>query len=550
MSNYTWAKGTEKEEVVGKKGMVVSADKLASQAGVEILERGGNAVDAAVATSFAVGVVEPMMSGIGGGGAINIRLASGESCAIDAFVMAPKDLDRFDWSTVGPKAVAVPGLLDGLCFALEKYGTMELSEVLAPAVRYAEGGYTVSEYLANEIAHTRGRLDGASARILYVKGLERPLMEGERLVNRDYGETLRRIGEDGKEIFFEGDIANAIVGYMEENGGLITNGDLASYQARVNDPLTTDYKEYTIHGVPYAHGGTTVAHIMKIIEEYDLTGLGHNTVESIHLVAESEKRAFVDRMAFYGDSSYVKVPWEGLLSEGYAEELRKGIDLKRSSGAVEPGKPWRYHPSGESLGRIKPAVGTERGDTTSLSVVDEDRNMVCLTQSLGDIFGNWLCVPGTGIFLNNFMISPGRGAGFFPLRGHPNSVEGWKRPLNNHSPTIVLKGDEPHMTVGSPAGRRQQGACCQVMLNVFEHSMGIQEAISAPRIHCEGNVLWIESRVPAEVRERLAGMGHEVVSTPDYFMFFGGAQGILLDIKGTLHGGADPRRMCTAMGYS
>jgi len=328
-----WSKGIEKEEVRSGKGIVASADKLASEAGTQMLAKGGNAVDAVVATAFAVGVVEPCMSSLGGGGVINIRLASGEACAIDAFVMAPGNLDDFNWPTMGPKVVGVPGLLDGLCMALERFGTMSLSDVLAPAIRHAEEGFILSEYMASEIREAIFRLNGSAVKILF-KDFQRPLASGERLVNRDYAETLKKIAAGGKEVFYQGEIAEKILDYMKKNGGLITARDLRNYKSRLLKPVITTYKDYTVQSIPGAHGGVTVAHIMKILEGYDFGSLGHNSVESIHLIAEAEKRAFIDRAAYYGDDEYAKVPWQGILSNGYADELRGTISLGKSSGAV------------------------------------------------------------------------------------------------------------------------------------------------------------------------------------------------------------------------
>jgi len=541
-----YAKGKEKKEVIANKAIVTSADKLASEAGIEMLKKGGNAVDAAVATSFAIGVVEPFMSSIGGGGVINIRMSDGTECAIDSFVMAPNKAMQFDWSTNGIKVAAVPGLLDGLCIALEKYGTMKLSEVLAPAIRYAEEGFIVSEYASRIIRADMYRLNGAAAKILLKDGLSRPIKEGERLINADYAKTLKKIATDGKDAFFKGEIADKIVKYMNENGGLITHEDLASYKARVLKPMKTSYKGYTINSIPGAHGGVTVAHIMKILEKCDIKSLGHNTVQSIQLIAEAEKRAFFDRLTLYGDAEYTNVPWDGLISDEYAKEIRENIEINKSSGIPRLKDPWKYSKV-DRPNKIQSTRSSQGDDTTSLSVFDSEGNAVCITQSLGMALCSF-CIPETGIFLNGFMFAPEE-AGFDPNPEHPNYISPHKRPVNNHCPSIVIKDDKVFMLIGSPAGRRQQGACVQTMLNVIEHGMGIQEAISAPRIHCEQNTINIEGRIPEKTQKALESMGYNIIKMPDYSMFFGGANGIFINRKeNKVHGGADPRRVCTAVG--
>lgn len=543
----------EKKEIVVDNAIVSSAHRLASQAGVEMLMNGGNAVDAAAATSFALGVVEPFMSGIGGGGVINIRLSSGEHCIIDSFIQAPRKITSFDWSLVGHKVAGVPGIVAGFALALEKFGTMSLEKVTKPAIKYATNGFVIDSYIASFISSQISRMNGAGVSLLLKDGFK-TLGEGDLLINKSLAKTLELIGREGRDALYKGKIAEMISNDMEKNGGLITMEDIAQYEARIYEPAITTYRGYELQSVPYAHGGVTVAHMLNVLERFDPKELEYDTVKYYHLLAETQKRVFQDRFKYYGDSYFARVPWEGILSKDYAEELSNQVDPEKSSGVVEPGDPWKFHET-----YIKPDKslessygssfsGTNSDCTTSFSVTDKDRNMVATTQSNGVAFGSGVCVPGCGFFLNNFIYSRG-GSGFFPIPWHPNYPEPGKRPVNNHSPTLAFSDGEPFMAFGSPAGRRQQSACCQVFVHIVDHGMGIQEAISAPRAHCEGNTLWMESRIPEKIREALRRMGHEVVDMSEYTMFFGGLNGVMVNPKtGKLHGGADPRRPCAAIG--
>lgn len=544
----------EKKEVVVDNAVVASAHQLASQAGIEILRSGGNAVDAAAATSFAIGVVEPFMSGLGAGGVINIRLSSGEQCAIDAYIQAPKKITSFDWSTTGHKEVGIPGIVAGFALALEKYGTMSIDKVLKPAIMLANNGFIIDSYIASNIASQVSRMNGAGVRLLLRDGFN-PLKEGDRLINKSLGRSLELIAKEGSDAFYKGTIAEMIADDMDKNGGLITLEDLEDYEARAYEPLITSYRGLEIHGLPYAHGGVTVAHMLNLMERFDPKDIADGTVRYYHALAEVQKRVFMDRFTYYGDHRFASVPWEGILSKEYAEEQVSQIDLDRSSGNVGPGDPWKHdHTYVKPDRSLKSSYGSsllgpEPEDTTSFSVVDKDRNVVATTQSNGAVFGSGICVPGGGFFLNDFIYGRGQ-VGFFPTTWHPNYLEPGKRPVNTHCPTIVLKDDKPFMAFGSPGGRRQHGACVQTFIHVVDHGMRVQDAASAPRIHCEGNTLWMEGRIPEAMRKTLRGMGHEVVDMPGTTMFFGGLNAVLVDQKtGKLHGGADPRRPCASVGY-
>jgi len=422
--------------------------------------------------------------------------------------------------------------------------------------------------MARAISRSISRMNGYGAKILAKggfsglgRGSKTPnaaipsLMEGDKFINKSLAKTLELISNEGEDAFYRGEIAKKIVSDMKLNGGLITMEDLALYEPRIYKPLITTFKDYEIQSVPYNHGGVTVVHMLNMLEQFDPENLEYDSVEYYHRLAEIQKRAFIDRLTYYGDYYFAKVPWTGITSKEYAKTLVETIDSLHSSGIVEPGNPWihekliskpdkslactTYYPEFES---------DEGGFTTSFSVIDKDRNMVATTQSNGPTFGSGVCVPKCGMWLNGFMYNRGS-SGFFPIWGHPNSLESGKRPLNNHSPTLVFRDHKPFMAFGSPAGRRQQGACVQTFLHVVLHNMGIQEAISAPRSHAEGNTIWMESRINKEKREILRNMGHDVTLKPEYDMFFGGLNGVLVDKDNLLHGGADPRRPCAAVGY-
>jgi len=542
----------DKKEVIADNGVVSSAHRLASQAGVEMLMNGGNAVDAGAATSFAIGVVEPFMNSIGGGGVINIRLRSGERCVIDGYVMAPKNTKDYDWTPALHKTACIPGILAAWALALEKYGTMTLEEVTAPAIRYAKNGFMVDSYIEKAIASSLQRLNGAGVRLL-CKALYQPLKEGDLFFNKDLARTLELIAKGGRDEFYKGKIAEALVEDMERNGGLITMEDMASYEARVYEPAMTTFRGYEVQLVPYAHGGMTVGHTLNILEQFEKDELTYDTTQYYHILAEAEKRAFTDRLNFYGDPYYANVPWEGLLSKEYAKELANEINLKESSGVVKPGDPWKHdHSYAKPDERLKSSysVKPDTEETTSFSVIDKDRNMVGANQSLGKQFGSGVCVPGCGFFLNDWMFKATGASGFMPLPWHPTHLQAGKRPVNNHAPTVIYKDDKPFLVLGSPGGRKQQGAIIQTIVHAIDHDMGLQDSVSAPRIHCEGNNLWMESRISKEIRNTLREMGHNVVDMAEATMFFGGLNAVKIDPEtGRIHGGADIRRPCAAVGY-
>jgi gamma-glutamyltranspeptidase / glutathione hydrolase len=533
----------QRKPVEGKTGMVAAAHPLASQIGAEILKRGGNAVDAAIATAFGLGVVEPNASGLGGGGFILIYSAkTKEITTIDYREVAPlkatPDMYKLtpdgkvveDEITVGHKAVAVPGTLAGLSMALSHYGTMSLKEVMAPAIRIAEEGYEVTKTMNGMMKDNFEKLSKfpAAARIYLKDGL--PYEVGDRLVLTDLAKTYRLIAEKGPDVFYRGEIAEAIEQEMKASGkGLITKEDLAAYRPSVRTPVKGNYRGYEIISMsPPSSGGTHIIQLLNILEGYDMAKLGHNSSGSIHVMAEAMKRVFADRSKYMGDPDFVRVPIRGLVSKGYADELRKEIREEKVGEKIPPGNPLPFG----------------SGGTSHLSVIDKDGNLVALTQTINYFFGSGVLVPGTGIMLNNEMDD------FIPKPGMSNSVEARKKPLSSMSPTLVLKDGKPFLSIGSPGATRIITALPQILMNMIDHKMNIQEAIEAPRIHCMTGEIFMESRIPKDVQQALANKGHKLTVRGEMDLFFGGAQGVMIDPNtGTIYGGADPRRDGFAVGY-
>jgi gamma-glutamyltranspeptidase/glutathione hydrolase len=517
----------------GRTGMVASATPLATEIGLEILRKGGNAVDAAVATAFALGVAEPAASGLGGGGFILIRLADGKIGFIDYREMAPKAATPTMYlgpdgkvipnsTTVGHLAVGVPGTLAGLNMALTRYGTMSLRQVMAPSIALAERGYAVPKTMAGLIKDNIEKLNRfPAAKAIYTKdGL--PYEEGDRIVLKDLAKSYRLIASGGLNVFYRGEIADAIAAEMRRGRGLITKEDLAAYQPKMREPVRSTYRGYEIiSSPPPSSGGTHVIEALNILEGFNIAQSGFNTPQTLHLITEALKRSFADRAKFMADPDFVKVPVAGLTSKDYAATLRKTIDLTKAT-AVAPGDPVPYD---------KPA------NTSHISVVDRNGNIVALTQTINFFFASGVIVPGYGIMLNDEMddfVTTGPGSA--------NSVQPGKRPLSSMAPTLVLKDGKPFLTIGTPGATRIISALPQILMNIIDHKMDIQSAIEAPRIHAMTREIFLESRIPQDVRAALTALGHPLQVRGEMDLYFGGAQGIMIAPNGVLFGGADPRR--------
>ena len=525
---------TLKQEAVSSRGMVASNHPMASAAGLQMLSMGGNAIDAAVATAFALTVVEPMMVGIFGAGLVNFyRGATGEVITIDNYSVAPSGAtsDMYepvsdDWldyletvdrkNRVGHLAVAVPGALKSWCHIEERYGRLGLDTVIQPAVTYAEKGFPASRYLIDIIADSRDTLARfpATAEVFFPGGA--PPSAGQSIVRTDYAGTLRLVARDGADALYRGAIGEMVVADMEANGAIITTKDLEDYAFHYRDPVRGTYRGYEIASVgPTSSGGTHIVQMLNILEAFDVAALGFGTSEYVHLLAESLKIAFADRDEYLGDPDFVEAPVEGLTSKEYASRRRGEIDLERA-GKFAAGRPGAY------LG--------ESDNTTHFTVADDEGNVVSMTQTIHEAFGSKVTTPGTGMLLNNTMYI------FDPHPGNANSIAPGKRMLSSMSPTIVMKDGRPLFALGTPGGTRIFASVLQAIVNVIDHGMTLQQAVEAPRVWTQGQSLNVEEGIAPDVREELESLGHEVEIVAKVA---GGMNGVMLDHeRGLIRGAA------------
>ena len=544
-------------------GMVVSSQADATRAGVTLLQAGGNAVDAAVATAFAVGVTQPFSTGIGGGGFILIRTAAGEVVAIDGRETAPAAATADMYiregvderaSVRGPLAVGTPGLVAGLAMALELYGTKTLSECMQPAIALAETGFEVSAYNVRLMEFMRRRLPAErfpeTARIQFPKASE-TTRAGWRLVQKDLAKSLSLIAEEGPSAFYEGPIAQAIAREMERRGGLVNAVDLASYKPVRREVVTGSYRGLSIHSFPPpSSGGVLLVQMLNVLEGYDdLAERGAGSSASLHVIAEAMKLAFADRAFFLGDPDFVEMPIDTLVSKDYAARQRARINPPWFRRA-----PWNWF-RGEMAIRVKaPGIPVEDHGTTHLSVTDRFGNAVAITKTINTPYGSGITARGTGILLNNEMddfakaIGVPNSYGLVDTRG-ANLVAPGKRPLSSMTPTIVEKDGKVFLVTGSPGGSRIISATLLSILNVVDYEMNVKQAVAAPRFHhqWEPDKIVVEPAVPLDVIQGLRERGHIVeVSRRNW----SAVEAILVDPESGLHyGGNDPRRDGLALGY-
>ncbi len=533
-------------------GMIVTGQDLATRAGLEILKKGGNAVDAAVTAAYVMAVTLPRAGNIGGGGFMLIYSAKTRSVtALDFWQKAPGKASREMFigrdgkadsrlSRQSYLAVAVPGTVAGLAMALKQYGTITLAEALAPAIRYADEGFIVNEKLAADIRNYESILKAhPSAVKIFFKPGGGYYEAGERFVQKDLAKTLKEIARGGPDVFYRGDIADRIASQMAANGGLITKTDLADYSPVVRPPVRGSYRGYDLYAMyPPSCGGTAVVEILNILEGYDLSRSGHNSAATIHLTAEAMKRAFADLSLYLGDPDAASVPVTGLTSKAYAAALRKSILLDRVTPAkdIRPGDAPRY----------------EKESTTHFSVVDREGNAASCTFTLDGNFGSGIVVDGYGFLLNNemdnFNAHPGTPDAAGLVQGEANAIAPNKRMLTAMVPTIVLKNGKPVLVTGSPGSARIISTVVQVLMNVIDHGMNIQEAVNAPRVHHEWlpDTLFVEKGISPDTIRLIKEMGYSVVGTEP----MGAASSIMVDQKtGVRYGAADPRREGSALGY-
>jgi gamma-glutamyltranspeptidase/glutathione hydrolase len=554
---------TKKTPLV-RRGLVVAEHPLGAEVGAGVLARGGNAIDAAVATAFAMTVVEPFMSTIGGAGTMLVHLATeDETLAVDFNAAAPSAAHEsmyrvvggvstalFAWPNVahdanvfGPRSVAVPGSVAGLCLALERFGTMELADVLSPAIRLARDGFVHDWYQALSTARFIEELAAfpESARVYLRNGraIYRPpsLEPGDHASYPDLARSLELIARDGADAFYRGPIAQALHDHMRATGGFVTRSDLAAYEARVEPVLRGRYRGIDLAWSAGATGGATALEILNILEQFPSAVARGDSIEGLHVRAHAVARAFRDRLALLGDPAQVKVPWDRLVSKDYAAEVAAEIRRSKRSAAppTPPGR--RAAPT--------PKARRRAGDcTTHIGVVDRHRNMVSLTHTAVSLFGSRMVVPGTGILLNNGMLW------FDPEPGRPNSVGSRKRVLCNMTPVLGFREGRPHLTLGAPGGRRIVSAIPQVLSTLIDRRCPLQAAVEAPRLHTEGGEVLIDRRVGDKTIAALRRRGHDVVGKEETFATLQFAKPVAIRI--TAHGleaGLDHLRPAAAAGY-
>ena len=566
-----------KTSVVSKKGIVTAMHPLAAKVGANILNEGGNAADAAVATAFAVGVVEPFMSGLGGGASILIHQANkGRTRVIDGSVVVPsmatdnmfellddgvKGSGIYGWrgtkndeAETGYKSVAIPGAVKAYTRLLDRFGSMSLKQVIEPAIDIATNGFPVDWYVFFTCATSLPRLrqfPDSMATFYGHDGL--PLLAGnyddtrgaDLLIQPNLAQTLTIIAERGEKGFYEGQVARSITEYIQGNGGILSEHDLASYEVREFDPLEIEYRNRLINFAPFNSGGTTVAEILNILESFNLSSLGHNTAESIHLIAEATRMGFSDRFAHMGDPMFSNIPISGLESKAYARARSKVIDKNKVSSDLV-GDPWSYQPESGTSRQVLPGGYDALGqNTTHLNVVDSNRNMVALNSSLGQAFGSGVVVPDTGVTLNNGLMW------FDPEPGHINSLRPGKYAMHAGTPTLIFDDRGPVMALGAPGGRKVLTSVLQSIINTVDYGLGIQEALSAPRIHSETGTLSVDDRLPSDVVCALRKKGHNVVLREETYIssYFGRPSAVFIDReKNLLRSGLEPYKLSTAVG--
>ncbi|HVR38827.1 MAG TPA: gamma-glutamyltransferase [Thermoanaerobaculia bacterium] len=538
-----------KEPLRARHVMVASTSPIASQIGADVMRKGGNAVDAAVAVSFALAVTWPSAGNLGGGGFMLVRKADGTLDALDYRERAPLAASREMYldaqgnvikrlSIDGHRAVAVPGTVAGLALAHQRHGKLKWAELVEPARKLAADGFEINYHLARllrkqETIDKMARFD-ESRRIFQRNG--RFYEMNERLVQPELAATLARLQKNPRD-FYEGKTAKLLVAELSAHGGLITLDDLKTYTPKIRKPLRGTYRGYEIVTMPPpSSGGTTLLEMLNILEAYDLKSMGFQSARYFHTVIEAMRRAFADRSEFLGDPDFVKVPVEGLISKKYANERRKSIDPAHAtpSGEIGPGTPAAY----------------ESPNTTHFTIVDADGNVVSSTFTLNDTFGSGVTVKGAGFLLNNemddFTSKPGEPNDFQLIQGEANAIAPKKTPLSSMTPAIVLKDGKVFFAVGSPGGPRIINTVLQVILNVIDFGLDLQAAIDAPRIHHQ----WMPDEIYSETlgvnpdtRAALEAMGYKFrVKLEDV----GDAQGVMIDPATNMRIGASDARLAGA----
>ena len=512
--SWTSVQAASVAPVAAENGMVVTAQHLATEVGVDVLKRGGNAVDAAVAVAYALAVVYPAAGNIGGGGFMTLQLADGRKTFIDFREKAPlaatanmyldKDGNVIPGlSTDGHLAVGVPGTVSGMEYVLHKYGTQPRAKLLAPAIAYAEKGFVLDQGDVDMLATTTEdlRKDSKDLAPIFLNR-DQPFKVGEKLVQKDLAKTLRSISSKGSDGFYKGWVAKALVDSSKAGNGIITQADLDKYRTRELAPVECDYRGYhVVSAPPPSSGGVVICEIMNILEGYPMTDLGYHSAQGMHYQIEAMRHAYVDRNSYLGDPDFVNNPVAHLLDKQYAASLRAAIVPNKAAVSTE----------------LKPGVAPHEGsNTTHYSIVDKWGNAVGVTYTLNNWFGARVMASKTGVILNDemddFTVKVGVPNMFGLVQGEANAIAPYKTPLSSMSPTIVTKDGKPLMVVGTPGGSRIITATLLTILNVIDYGMTIQEAVDAPRFHQQ----WLPETtnlepftVSADTRRILESWGHK-----------------------------------------
>ncbi|UAL53773.1 MULTISPECIES: gamma-glutamyltransferase [Metabacillus] len=555
----TEAKKPEKKEEysqvdVGRDGMVTTAHPLASKIGADVLKKGGNAIDAAVAIQYALNVTEPMMSGIGGGGfmmvydgkteettIINSRERAPAGAAPDMFLDENGVPIPFSERYKGGTAVGVPGTLKGLETALDMWGTRSMKELISPSIQLAEKGFKIDSVLAAAISDNADTLSATAAKDVFLpKGT--PIKEGDKLVQKDLAKTFKLIRSKGTDAFYKGEIGQALAGTVQDFGGSMTPDDLKRYNVTIDEPIWGEYQGYKIASMPPpSSGGVFLLQMLKILDDFNLSQYDVRSAEKYHLLAEAMHLAYADRAAYAGDPEFVDVPVDGLLHPDYIAKRQQMISLDKVNPNPQAGDPWRYEEGTADYEQTVQPNDRKYGETTHFSVTDKWGNVVSYTTTIEQVFGTGIMVPGYGLMLNNELTD------FDAVPGGANEVQPNKRPLSSMTPTIVFEDDKPVLTVGSPGGPTIITSVLQTILHTIEYDMELKAAVEEPRIYTNNlNSYRFENGISSDLIARLNQMGHRFGINP---VVIGNVQSILIDNeKGTFKGVADSSRNGAAIG--